>query len=310
MPDNLKAAIVRASFGGDALAQRAYRECAEHYGFRIDPTRPRTPEHKGKVEQGGVHYVTRQFLAGRDPEPIDALNAKLHRWTREVAGQRIHGTTKERPLQRFAQIERASLLPLPRTPYDPATWKELRVYRDCYLSFEGSYYSVPHRLVGQQVWMRAGARTVHIYTADHQLIATHDRATSPGQRQTHLAHLPSEKVAGLVLSRDGVLLQAHAIGPSTVAVVQSLLDHRPEDRLRSAHRLVRLAHTYGSVRLERACCRAQHFGEPTYPAVKRILEAGLDAAPLDEPQSGGDIVRYTFVRQVTDFVASLTGVGR
>jgi transposase len=46
VPDNLKAAIVRASFGGDALAQRSYRECAEHYGFRIDPTRPRTPEHK------------------------------------------------------------------------------------------------------------------------------------------------------------------------------------------------------------------------------------------------------------------------
>jgi transposase len=310
VPDNLKAAIVRASFGGDALAQRAYRECAEHYGFLIDPTRPRTPEHKGKVEQGGVHYVTRQFLAGRDPEPLDELNGKLRSWTSEVAGQRIHGTTKERPLARFERIERASLLPLPRTPYDSATWKELRVYRDCYLSFEGSYYSVPHRLVGQQVWVRAGARTVQIYTADHQLIATHDRATRPGQRQTQLDHLPQEKVAGLVLSRESVLLQAQAIGPATTAVVQELLDHRPEDRLRSAHRLVRLAQPYGSVRLERACQRAQHFGETTYPAIKRILEAGLDAAPLAEPSPAEMVVRYTFVRHVTDFVASLAGVGR
>jgi transposase len=310
VPDNLKAAIVRASFGGDALAQRSYRECAEHYGFLIDPTRPRTPEHKGKVEQGGVHYVTRQFLAGRDPEPADALNAKLRTWTRETAGQRIHGTTKERPLERFERIERATLLPLPRTPYDLATWKELRVYRDCYLSFEGSYYSVPHRLVGQQMWVRAGARTVQLYTADHQLVATHDRATQPGQRQTQLDHFPQEKVAGLVLSRESVLLQAQAIGPATTAVVQELLDHRPEDRLRSAHRLVRLDQTYGNGRLERACQRAQHFGETTYPAIKRILDAGLDAAPLAEPSPTDTGVRYTFVRQVTDFVASLAGVSR
>jgi transposase len=115
VPDNLKAAIVRASFGGDPLVQRSYRECAEHYGFLIDPTRPRTPAHKGKVEQGGVHYVTRHFLAGRDPEPIDTLTARLRRWSVETAGYRIHGTTKERPLDRFARTEQAALLPLPRT---------------------------------------------------------------------------------------------------------------------------------------------------------------------------------------------------
>ncbi len=45
--------------------QHAYQECAEHYGFRIAPCRPATPEHKGKVESG-VHYVKRNFMAGRD----------------------------------------------------------------------------------------------------------------------------------------------------------------------------------------------------------------------------------------------------
>src|SRR4051812_38246889 len=41
----------------DPLVQRSYRECAEHYGFRIAALPPRTPHLKGKVEQGGVHYV-------------------------------------------------------------------------------------------------------------------------------------------------------------------------------------------------------------------------------------------------------------
>ena len=307
VPDNLKAAIVRASFGGDPVVQRSYRECAEHYGFRIDPTRPRTPEHKGKVEQGGVHYIKRQFLAGRDPEPIDELNGKLHRWTTETAGQRIHGTTKERPLERFARTEQAALLPLPRTPYDPATWKQVRVYRDCYVSFDGSYYSIPYRLIGQEVWLRAGARTVQVFTADHALVVTHDRAAKPGERQTHLDHLPSEKVPGLVLSRESIQRQAETIGPATAAIVRDLLAHRPEDRLRSAGRVVRLAETYGPERLERACHRAQHFGETDYPAIKRILETGMDAAPLYAPVSATPPPPYTFARQVSDFVSSLRG---
>lgn len=310
VPDNLKAAVVRASFGGDPIIQRAYRECAEHYGFRIDPTRPRTPEHKGKVEQGGVHYVKRQFLAGRDAEPIDDLNGKLRWWTTATAGQRIHGTTKERPLDRFERIEQAALLPLPPTAYDPAVWKQVTVYRDCYLSFEGSYYSVPHRLVGQQVWLRAGARTVQIYSGAYELIATHDRATKPGERQTHLDHLPHEKVAGLVLSRESVLLQAGAMGPAIQEIVQALLDHRPEDRLRSAGRVVHLAETYGQDRLERACMRARHFGETGYPAIKRILDRGLETAPLTETEPVADAARYVFARQVGDFVAALVGAVR
>lgn len=68
VPDNLKAAVVRASFT-EPVAQRSYRECAEHYGFLIDPNPPRSPHLKGKVEQGGVHYVARNFLAGRTPPP-------------------------------------------------------------------------------------------------------------------------------------------------------------------------------------------------------------------------------------------------
>lgn len=95
VPDNLKAAIVQASFT-NPVVQRAYRECAEHYGFRIGPTPPRTPQHKGKVESG-VHYVKRNFLAGRDPMPLDELNRALRRWTQDIAGQRLRGTTHARP---------------------------------------------------------------------------------------------------------------------------------------------------------------------------------------------------------------------
>jgi transposase len=70
--DNLKAAILRACWD-DPQVQQSYRECAEHYDFLIAPNRPRTPEHKGKVEQGGVHYVKRNFLGGRELTSISRL---------------------------------------------------------------------------------------------------------------------------------------------------------------------------------------------------------------------------------------------
>jgi transposase len=123
--DNLKAGITQASWD-DPHVQYAYRECAEHYGFLISPCRPRTPEHKGKVEQGGVHYVKRNFLGGREPTTITRANQDVLTWCNTTAGQRIHGTTKEQPLVRFQETERARLKPLPAQPYDLGVWKQVR----------------------------------------------------------------------------------------------------------------------------------------------------------------------------------------
>ncbi len=66
VPDNLKAAVIRAAFGvdGEAVLNRSYRELARHYGFKIDPTPPASPEKKGKVESA-VKYVKRNSPARR-----------------------------------------------------------------------------------------------------------------------------------------------------------------------------------------------------------------------------------------------------
>jgi len=52
VPDNLKAAVMRAAFAidEDSGLNRSYRELARHYGFQVDPTPPRSPKKKGKVE--------------------------------------------------------------------------------------------------------------------------------------------------------------------------------------------------------------------------------------------------------------------
>jgi transposase len=302
--DNLKAAIIQACWD-DPQVQQAYRECAEHYGFLIAPCRPRTPQHKGKVEQGGVHYVKRNFLGGREATTITQANQDVLVWCETTAGQRIHGTTKAQPLLRFQEVEQTRLQPLPNTPYDLAVWKVADLHRDCHVIFDNAYYSAPFRLVGQKLRIRGGNQTVQLYTADYQLVATHDRAQQAGQRQTHPSHLPPEKLPGLFLNREMCQTVAQDIGTATAAVVQTLLDDPVLERLPMVQRLLKLRERFGDRRLEAACARALQFDDPSYMTVKRILirsQEGLPAppAPVHAPARA-------FVRTASDLVGHLFG---
>lgn len=301
--DNLKAAIVRASWdGSDPQVQWAYRECAEHYGFLIAPCRPRTPQHKGKVERG-VDYVRTNFLPGHRDQLIGVINREARQWCLTTAGMRKHGTTKQHPLVCFEQVECAALLPLPEAPYEWATWKQVRLQRDCYVAFDQAYYSAPFRYVGQRVLVRGSHHTVKIYTTTYELIATHSRAAQPGERVTLLDHLPPAKVKGLVWNAETALDHALSIGTATAATVQHILADRVVDPLPKAKRLLALATPYGPERLEAACARALAFGDPAYLTVKRILQQGLETHLPDETLIDWPPAT-TFARSQVDLVGS------
>jgi transposase len=308
VPDNLKAAVVRACFD-DPLIQQTYRECAEHYGFLIAPCRVATPQHKGKVEQGGVHFVKRNFLGGRQPGPIAQANQDVRVWCHTTAGLRTHGTTREQPWARFDATERARLKPLPAAPYDLAVWKEVTVSNDGHITFENAYYSVPLRFKqGDKLWVRGGTQTVNISTPDHQWAATHDRAAHPGERLTHPAHLPPEKVAGLLVSREGCRAAAADIGPATSQVVTELLADPVVDRLHTAKRLLGLRARFGDAHLEAACAKALQFAEPAYVTIKRILVSGLAVEPVPATAVPATPAR-TFARTAAELLGHLFGAG-
>lgn len=306
--DNLKAGIVKACWD-DPEVQQAYGECAEHYGFLIAPCRPRTPRHKGKVEKGGVHYVKRNFLGGREATTHVQANRDVRVWCETTAGKRIHGTIKEKPLVRFAETEKAALRPLPTTAYDLAIWKEVKLHRDCHVVFDNAYYSAPFRLVGQKLRVRGGCREVRIYTQDYQLVATHERAERPGQRQTHPAHLPPELLDGLLLDRESCRRVAKDIGPATAQVVQTLLADSVLERLPTVRRLLKLRERFGDRRLEAASLRALNFDDARYATVKRILETGRDQQPddLQPVQPSSRRQPTAFVRNAADLVGHLFG---
>lgn len=311
VPDNLKAAVLVASLH-DPILGEAYRRMAQHYGFVISPTRPGAPAHKGKVESG-VHYLKRNFMAGQEFANIDVGNERLQIWVREVAGVRRHGTTAQAPLALFNAKEKVALSPLPVYTFALCEVRSVKLHPDCHVVIDGSFYSAPWTYVGQELEAYIGERIVEIYRGV-ELLTTHPRAKNRGEWHTRREHYPPEKAAYLERTPERCRQLAEAIGPATSEVVGTLLAERPLDRLRSVQGILRLADTVGKRRLEAACARALHFGDPRYRRIKDTLNAALDQAPLPESASsssgvtrGNPVRQFTFARSAEEFFGTEGG---
>jgi transposase len=275
--DNPKCAITKACVH-DPLVQRAYAECAEGYGFKIDPCPPADPAKKGVVE-AGVKYVKGNFLPLRSFRDLADLNAQGRRWVLEEAGLRIHGTTREKPLTRFV-LEKPLLRPLPAIAPDLGTWNAVRLHRDCHVQFERCFYSAPFTLIGQSLWLRASDSVVAIYQ-DYRQVAMHPRGRKPGQRFTVREHLPPEAQAFFAHDRDWCVARAREIGAACGAFIERLLADRIVERLRAAQSTLRLAERYGAQRLDAACARALAHDSVFDRTVKTILAGSHDLQPTD-----------------------------
>jgi hypothetical protein len=282
----------------------AYLRMAQHYGFLISPPRPAPPQPQGTVESG-VHYVQRNFMAGQQVTDIDRANARLKTWVREQAGVCTHGTTHQAPLKLFTAYEQAALLPLPTQPFTLLAIRPVKVHPDCHVVIEGSYYSAPCRYVGQTLEAYIGERVVQLFSGQ-ELLCSHERATQPGEHHTRAEHYPAEMAEYLQRTPDYCRRLAAEIGPATRQVVQTLLDDRPLDRLRSVQAILRLEQSVTAHRLEAACARALYYGDVTYRRIKQILNAALDCEPL--PEQGAAPAQpvpqthpYVFARQTAEF---------
>lgn len=282
VPDNLKAAVVRCAFGPseDPALHRSYRELAQHYGFQIDPTPPRSPEKKGKVERSG-RYIKGGFLSTWETVDIHADNRALRRWNAEVADVRVHATTKRRPVDLFEEQERGALLPLPGARWERVMWKTARLHSDSHVQIDGAFYSAPWRWLHQDLWVRCTAASVSIH-AEHLCLCSHARVPR-GRRSTVPEHLPEHRVDLRERSKEHWVEQARRIAPEVEALVLAIF--AADDvllRLRPVQAVMRLLRGVPPRRARAAAARALRFGCLEYVAIKNILAKGLDLEPLEE----------------------------
>ena len=177
--DNPRTIVTRKDEGaGHVVWNPAFKDRMDFYGVVPRLCRFYRAQTKGKVESG-VKYVKRNALAGRRFRDLDELNAYLLDWCVTVADQRVHGTTHERPCERFARAER--LIPVDLRPPAPRERAVIRrVPSDCYVAVETNRYPVPFAWTGRDVEVQILAAEVVIRSAADDPVR-HDRLAGDHQ---------------------------------------------------------------------------------------------------------------------------------
>lgn len=280
VPDNLKAAVIRAAFAvdDDPVIQRSYRELARHYGFQIDPTPPRSPEKKGKVE-AGVRYVSGNFLKTWQSIDIVEDQKALLRWMAEVADARVHGTTARRPIELFEEQERDALIALPKSRFEIVIWRCARLHTDSHLQIDGAFYSAPWKFLHQELWVRCTRVSIAIYH-ENVHICTHSRLAR-GARATIEEHLPEYRRDLRERSSGHWMERARKLGPDVERLIERVF--AADDvltQLRRVQGIVTHLEGHPRHRAQATARRALHFGCLDYRSIKNILKQGIDLEPL------------------------------
>lgn len=277
--DNLKAGVTAVCRYEPGI-NRTYQELAEHYDTAILPTRPRKPRDKAKVE-GAVLIVERYVLARLRNQRFFSL-VDLNAAIREIVVDLNAKVMRKLGVSRnelFAQIDRPALKPLPSAHYQYAEWKKCRVAPDYHVEVADHYYSVPSRLIREEVEARITDTTIEILYRGKR-VASHARSFVRHRHTTIAEHMPSAHRRYAAWTPARMRHEAGKIGPATIALVEAIMTHKPhpEQGFRACLGILQLARSYGSARLEAACRRGNDVGARSYGSIKSILQHGLDKA--------------------------------
>ncbi|QAU24552.1 IS21 family transposase [Dyella sp. M7H15-1] len=275
VPDNLKSGVHRPD-RYEPQINRSYADFAAHYDVAILPARVRKPRDKAKVE-GAVLIVERSLLAPlRDRQffSLTELNAALRILLDELNHRPFQKLAGSRHTQ-FLHVERPALKPLPVHPYEFAQWKYAKVHPDYHIEVEHAYYSVPYTCIGQRVDVRLTARMIEVF-AKHKRIATHPRSTKRGERITLNAHRPPHHCAVIDTTLARLIERVEMIAPSVADVLREQSRRRlhPEEAIRSAQGILRLAQDFSPERLANACTCALALKTFSYQSVRQLIING------------------------------------
>jgi transposase len=149
--DNMKTAWI---FDGEAWRpNKRLAAFAVHHQFVPRRCRVRRPETKGKVERFN-QYLSGNFFASLESKDfkLDEINESAAKWTQRIKENRISGLSESRST-RFAH-EAAYLKPMNKTAFEIRDAVPVMVNRESCVTWKTNRYSVPPRLIGQEIIVR------------------------------------------------------------------------------------------------------------------------------------------------------------
>jgi len=280
VPDNLKSGVTRACRYEPDI-NRTYEEMAAHYGVAVIPARRMKPRDKAKVE-AGVLVVERWIMAALRKRKffslgeVNAAIAELLARLNDRPFRKMDGTRRSL----FEALDKPALRALPAERYQYGDWATARVNIDYHVVFEGHFYSVPYRLVQEQVEIRSSAGTVEIFHKGVR-VASHVRSREPNKATTAGEHRPKSHQRHLQWTPSRLVEWGRTVGPLTAELLERILASKPhpEQGFRSCLGIIRLGDKYGKQRVEAVARRALAHCTYSYKSVESMLRRHLDSLP-------------------------------
>jgi hypothetical protein len=283
----------------EPLLNPAYERFASHYGTQIECLPPRSPELKGKIERM-IPFVRRLYQSHSDhwysiEESQSFINKKI-----AIANERIHGTTRKKPIDLFLDIETTALKPLPALAYEVEQFHEGKVRQDGHIRFQNKYYSVEEKYIGETVVVIGNSKQISIY---HQgkLIEVHDCITDPYQsKSTKPCHMkPWERE----LENDSYYRERAAkIGSYVEEVIVNLLvKGNGFVDTRKIWGILSLDKKYPSKRINEACEKALSIHSYNYRTILGLLELGNKSFEKENGKIKSQGCSPKFVRSIKEY---------
>lgn len=296
--DNLKTVVLH-HVGSTVQFNPTFLGFAGQYLFEPTAAPPYYPQAKGRVE-GAIRYIRHAFFYGRSFSSLADLRAKAVDFRDQTANTRLHATTHQRPVDRLS-IERTRLRPLPKHPAAVELVLPVVVSKEASVRLDTNTYSVPHKLVGKSVTLRADDQTVRVI-ADGAEVARHTRSwdrrravEDPAHRESLLARRPGAQesrrrdvIANLAPEARAYLQEiarSRIALSNEVAKLSRLVDRYGATDVVEGIRLALVQRTFGAHYVRASIDQARFArgqGEPPEPVVTGHAAADrLDVKPHD-----------------------------
>lgn len=236
----------------------------------------RSPHEKGKIEKV-IGYIKSNFWPLRKYIDITDVQRQGNQWRDVVANVRTHETTGEKPSER---MQRDKLRPLPDVLPDLRETQNLKVYKDFSVKFDANSYTVPPRMVGKYVCLKADQKIVTIYYKENK-IATHFRCWERKKRIEIPAHNEQVKKLKTKLWQDRNVQKLVNLCEESTEYLEGLSKAGLPIK-KSVTRLISLQEEYGKESLIIAIKKAKSYKAYGVDYIENILYQEM--TPQNNPQ--------------------------
>lgn len=274
--DNMLTAVTER-VGSMVRFNESFLDFLRHFSITPVACNIRAPHEKGKVENS-IKYLRYNFWPLRIFSDLEDVNHQVLAWLNTTANQRLHQTTGQKPVQRFVKD---ALKPLPNPLPDFRETETLLVYKDFGIRFDTNVYTVPPRLVGKSVTLKADSRKLSIYYKEKQ-VATHMRSWKKKQRVDLASHSEQVKKLKKRVFMDKQIMIFMSLGQEAVDYLEKLA-YASQPLKKTIVRLLVLNDDYGTCSLIYALKKALKHKLYGFAYVQNILYQEMTPSIRHQP---------------------------